>query len=31
MATTDKYIDSELRERHASALHKKINRSAEDA
>ncbi len=27
MATTDKYIDSELRERHASAIHKKIVRS----
>ncbi|WP_396586546.1 tyrosine-type recombinase/integrase [Bermanella sp. R86510] len=31
MATTDKYIDSELRERHASAINKKINRHAEDA
>lgn len=31
MATTDKYIDSELRERHASAIHKKINRLAEDS
>jgi site-specific recombinase XerD len=27
MATTDKYIDSELRERHASAIHKKIVRT----
>ncbi len=27
MATTDKYIDSELRERHASAIHKKIIRT----
>ncbi|GAA6133393.1 site-specific integrase [Oceaniserpentilla sp. 4NH20-0058] len=26
MATTDKYIDSELRERHASAINKKIRR-----
>ncbi|EAT13420.1 site-specific integrase [Bermanella marisrubri] len=31
MATTDKYIDSELRERHASAINKKIHRHAEDA
>ena len=31
MATTDKYIDSELRERHASAINKKINRLAEDS
>ncbi len=30
MATTDKYIDSELRERHASAINKKIVRSAHD-
>ncbi len=30
MATTDKYIDSELRERHASALNKKIIRTASD-
>lgn len=29
MATTDKYIDSELRERHASGLHKKVNRTAD--
>ena len=31
MATTDKYIDSELRERHASAINKKIIRQAEDS
>lgn len=31
MATTDKYIDSEMRERHASAANKKINREAEDS
>lgn len=31
MATTDKYIDSEMRERHASAVNKKISREAEDA
>ena len=30
MATTDKYIDSELRERHASAINKKITRPASD-
>lgn len=30
MATTDKYIDSELRERHASAINKKIRRSPEE-
>jgi hypothetical protein len=24
MATTDRYIDTEMRERHASAKHKKI-------
>ncbi len=30
MATTDKYIDSELRERHASAINKKITRPATD-
>lgn len=30
MATTDKYIDSELRERHASAVNKTIIRLAED-
>ncbi len=30
MATTDKYIDSEMRERHASALNKKIQRQAHD-
>lgn len=29
MATTDKYIDSELRERHASAINKKIRREPE--
>jgi len=29
MATTDKYIDSELRERHASAINKKIRRQPE--
>lgn len=31
MATTDKYIDSELRERHASAVNKTIIRQAEDS
>jgi site-specific recombinase XerD len=31
MATTDKYIDSELRERHASAINKTIIRQAEDS
>ncbi len=31
MATTDKYIDSELRERHASAVNKRTRRDAEDA
>jgi site-specific recombinase XerD len=31
MATTDKYIDSELRERHASAINKTIIRNAEDS
>lgn len=31
MATTDKYIDSELRERHASAINKKIVREAQDS
>lgn len=31
MATTDKYIDSELRERHASAVNKTIIRHAEDS
>ncbi|WP_283786457.1 tyrosine-type recombinase/integrase [Bermanella sp. WJH001] len=30
MATTDKYIDSELRERHASAINKKIRREPEE-
>ncbi len=31
MATTDKYIDSELRERHASAVNKTITRQADDS
>lgn len=31
MATTDKYIDSELRERHASAINKKIKREPDEA
>ena len=31
MATTDKYIDSELRERHASAVNKTIIRQADDS
>lgn len=31
MATTDKYIDSELRERHASAINKTIIRQADDS
>jgi len=31
MATTDKYIDSELRERHASAINKKIRREPEES
>jgi len=30
MATTDRYIDSELRERHASAVNKKVIRDAHD-